>query len=64
MCNEDIDDPARAFDETERDVLYLLTEPKDCQPLWSVEDVGREIESTDPMTPILGLRRAGLINRT
>lgn len=52
------------FDETERDVLYLLTEPDDCQPLWSAEDIGREIESGDPMAPIHGLLRAGLIHRT
>jgi len=48
----------------ERDVLYLLTEPDDCQPLWSAEDIGREIESSDPMGPIYGLLRVGLIYRT
>ncbi|HST34590.1 MAG TPA: hypothetical protein VLJ80_13840 [Solirubrobacteraceae bacterium] len=64
MHDEDIDDPARAFDRMERDVLYLLTEPDDCQPLWSAEDIGREIESGDPMAPIRGLLRAGLIYRT
>lgn len=52
------------FDETERDVLYLLTEPSDGQPIWSAEDIGREIESDDPMTPIGGLLRAALIHRT
>jgi hypothetical protein len=52
------------FDAMERDVLYLLTEPDDCQPLWSAEDIGREIESDDPMTPICGLLRAALIHRT
>jgi hypothetical protein len=55
---------AHAFDVMERDVLYLLTEPDDCQPLWSVEDVGREIESRDPTAPVHGLLRAGLIYRT
>jgi hypothetical protein len=64
MHDEDIDDPARAFDRMERDVLYLLTEPSDCQPLWSAEDIGREIESKEPTTPIRGLLRAGLIYRT
>lgn len=64
MHDEDIPDPARAFDVMERDVLYLLTEPNDCQPLWSVEDIGREIESDEPMVPIRGLLRAGLIHRT
>jgi len=64
MHDEDIPDPAHAYDVMERDVLYLLTEPGDCQPIWSPEDIGREIESGDPMTPIRGLLRAGLVNRT
>jgi hypothetical protein len=64
MQDEDIPDPARAYDLMERDVLYLLTEPGDCQPIWSAEDIGREIESKEPMTPIRGLLRAGLIHRT
>jgi hypothetical protein len=64
MQDEDIPDPARAYDEMERDVLYLLTEPSDGQPLWSVEDIGREIESNEPTTPVRGLLRAGLVNQT
>jgi hypothetical protein len=64
MHDEVSHDPARAYDRLERDVLYLLTDPEDCQPLWSAEDIGREIESTEPMTPIRGLLRAGLIHRT
>jgi hypothetical protein len=54
----------RAFDAMERDVLYLLTDPDDNEPIWSVDDIGREIESTEPMTPVHGLLRAGLIHRT
>lgn len=64
MPNQDMPDPARAYDEAERDVLYLLTEADDCQPLWSAEDIGREIESDEPTTPIRGLLRAGLVNQT
>jgi hypothetical protein len=64
MHDESSCDPARAYDVLERDVLYLLTEPNDCQPIWSAEDIGREIESDDPMTPIRGLLRAALVNRT
>ncbi|HXP37870.1 MAG TPA: hypothetical protein VN817_08900 [Solirubrobacteraceae bacterium] len=64
MHDEDIEDPARAYDEMERDVLYLLTEPSDGQPLWSVEDIGREIESKEAMTSVRGLMRAGLVNQT
>jgi len=54
----------RAFDVMERDVLYLLTDPDDNEPIWSVDDIGREIESSEPMTPIRGLLRTGLIHRT
>jgi hypothetical protein len=64
MHDESSHDPARKYDEAERNVLYLLTEPSDCQPLWSPEDIGREIESDEPMTPIRGLLRSGLINCT
>ena len=64
MHDEISHDRLRAFDVMERDVLYLLTEPEDCQPLWSVDDIGRELEDRDPMVPIRGLLRAGLIHRT
>jgi hypothetical protein len=52
------------LDEIERNVLYLLTEPNDGQPLWSLEDIGRAIESTDPLMSVRGLHRAGLVNIT
>ena len=64
MHDENIPEPLRSFDETERDVLYLLTTPEDGQPIWSVEDIGREIESSEPIVPVRGLLRAGLVNRT
>lgn len=64
MHDEDMPDPACAYDEAERDVLYLLTEPSDGQSIWSVEDIGREIESKEAITFVRGLLRAGLVNRT
>jgi hypothetical protein len=65
MCDESThEDRARAFDEAEHSVLYLLTEPDDGQPLWSVEYIGREIEDDEPIVPVRGLLRAGLLNRT
>ncbi len=57
-------DDVRSYDEIERDVLYLLTRPEDGQPLWSVEDIGREIETDEPILPVRGLFNAGLVNRT
>jgi hypothetical protein len=53
---------AERGDALERDILYLLT--GDDSPIWSVEDIGREVETNEPIVPILGLLRAGLIYRT
>jgi hypothetical protein len=64
MPDEDIRADVRSYDEIERDVLYLLTRPEDGQPLWSVEDIGREIESDEPIIHVRGLLRAGLVNLT
>ncbi len=64
MQDEDMPDELHPWDELERNVLYLLTEPSDGQPLWSAEDIGREMESTDPMVPVRALCRAGLVNIT
>ena len=64
MPDQDTRDPAERYDALERDVLYLLTDPESGQPLWSVEDIERELETHDPMVPIRGLLRAGLIHQT
>jgi hypothetical protein len=57
--------PAEKLNNAERDVLYLLTEPDGGQPLWSITDIGREIESVgDADIAVNGLLRAGLIYRT
>ncbi len=54
---------AERGDALERDTLYLMTEP-DGQPIWSVEDIGREVETEEPTVPIQGLLRAGLVYQT
>ena len=64
MHDEDMPNQASKYDDLERDVLYLLTDPERYQPVWSVEDIGREIESDEPMVPVRGLLSAGLIHRT
>jgi hypothetical protein len=64
MQDEGIRDDVRSYDEIERDVLHLLTRPDDGQPLWSVEDIAREIEFDDPMVPVRGLLGSGLVQRT
>jgi hypothetical protein len=65
MQEQPIPDPAEELDEAERDIVYLLTDPDDNQPIWSVDDIGREIESTErAQVAVNGLARAGLVNRT
>jgi hypothetical protein len=54
----------RSYDEMERDLLYHLTTPEDGQPLWSVEDLNREMERRDAIDLVRGLHRAGLVNKT
>lgn len=51
-------------DTVQRDILYALTEPGDNQPLWSVEDLARELEDRCVIDSVCALHRAGLINRT
>jgi hypothetical protein len=58
------DDRVGMFDEVERNVLYHLTTPEDGQPLWSIEDLNREMERRDVIDYVNGLHRAGLVNRT
>lgn len=53
---------AEHYDAMERDILYLLTNGL---PIWSVEDIGRDLGSpTDAIDAVRGLRCAGLIHQT
>jgi hypothetical protein len=55
--------PARAIDQLERDVIYLLTDRPEGQRHWSVQEVGNEIESQGAAADALhALARAGLIH--
>jgi len=54
----------RDFGEMERNVVYLLTDPE-CHPtIWSVQDVGRELDYFDPIALVGPLLNAGLIHKT
>lgn len=50
--------------EVQRDILYALTNPEDNQPLWSLEDLAREMEDPNIIDSVNALHRAGLVNRT
>ena len=56
--------PAAQERHTEREILYLLTNPDDNQPVWSIEDLTRELEAFDAIDSVNALHRAGLVNRT
>jgi hypothetical protein len=54
----------RDWDVMEREVVYLLTEPDRHPSIWSIEDMGREIEYYDPEAVVRPLCNAGLVHRT
>lgn len=55
--------PAERFDQLELLTLHLMT--GDDQPIWSVEDIGRELEDPGGVEDaIRGLRTTGLIHQT
>jgi hypothetical protein len=68
MQQEPTPDQDDRFDAIERDALYLLTGSDDNQPIWSVEDIGRELElprcAMHAVDVVRSLHRAGLIHRT
>jgi hypothetical protein len=55
--------PDRDFGDMERAVLYLLTDPERHPTIWSVADIGREIQYFDPEAIVYPLRNAGLVHR-
>jgi hypothetical protein len=52
------------IDAVQRDILYALTEPGDNYPLWTIEDLAREMEDRAVIDKVNALHRAGLIHRT
>lgn len=54
----------RDFDVLDRETVYLLTDPGDHPPIWSLADIGRELETGDPAAIVRPLVCAGLLNRT
>jgi hypothetical protein len=48
----------------ELEIVYLLTDPEDKQPLWTVEDLARELSESDIMSYVHPLQAAGLVHRT
>jgi hypothetical protein len=60
-----LESPDDRLNRVEREILYLLTGMKGEQPIWSLEDLGREVEDADDAeVSVTGLLQAGLVNRT
>ena len=57
-------DPLDKARQIERDILYLLTELEDNQPLWTLEDLAREMEEPGITDYVRPLQRSGLVHRT
>jgi hypothetical protein len=52
------------WDVMEREAVYLMTDPVRHPAIWSVADIGRELEARDPDAVLRPLVNAGLVNRT
>jgi hypothetical protein len=48
----------------ELNIIYLLTDPDDNQPLWALEDLARELDEPEAITYVRRLQEAGLVHRT
>jgi hypothetical protein len=65
QANPSPESPNDRLNRVEQEILYLLTGMKGEQPIWSLEDLGREVDdSDDAEVSVAGLLQAGLINRT
>lgn len=53
----------RDLGDIERSIVYLLTDPCRQPTVWTVADIGRELEYFDPESVIHPLHRAGLLHR-
>jgi hypothetical protein len=53
----------RKWDALERDALYLMTD-EHYPPIWSVAEIGQQLEYFDPEAVIRPLCNAGLVHRT
>jgi hypothetical protein len=60
---QDQPSPAERLDVAEREVLYALAAEDGTQSIWTVDELGREIESAeDARIAVRSLHRAGLVH--
>lgn len=53
----------RKWDAMEREAVYVMTDLDRYPSIWSVEDLGRELETRDPDAVLRPLVNAGLVHR-
>jgi hypothetical protein len=63
MPENEPNEQAQRWDALEREALYLLTDPDRYPPVWSVADLGRDLDYFDPDAVIRPLVGAGLLHR-
>jgi hypothetical protein len=56
--------PLREYDAMERETVYVLTEPQRQPSVWTLADLGRQLETRDAEAVVRPLVCAGLIHRT
>jgi hypothetical protein len=54
----------RDIGDMELDLVNLLTDPCRQPTIWSIPDIGRELEYFDPESLVHPLQRAGLLHQT
>jgi hypothetical protein len=64
MPNAEPNEQERKWDALEQSVVYLLTDPESYPAIWSVPDIGREIDYFDPEAVVYRLHNARLVYKT
>jgi hypothetical protein len=62
--DEPTHDPAERARQKENHILYALTNPDVVQPLWTIEDLAREMDDPEIVYIVNELQCAGLVHRT
>jgi hypothetical protein len=63
MPDENPNEQLRHWDAMERETIYVMTDPDRWPAIWSVADLGRELETNDPDAVLRPLVNAGLVHR-
>ena len=63
MPENEPNEQAEKWDALEREAVYLLTDPDRYPLVWSVADLGRELDHHDPDSVVRPLVGAGLLHR-